>query len=63
MKLPREDKVSDLLGSLRKIPEFHLISWCENFVERHSFRIDSGESPETMRKLCLSTKFPRHEIR
>ena len=26
-------------------------------MERHSFRIVSGESLETMRKLCLSTKF------
>ena len=23
--------------SLQKIPQFHLISWCGNFVERHSF--------------------------
>ena len=30
-----------------------------NFVERHSFRIVSGDS----RKLCLFTKFPHHEIR
>ena len=28
-----------------------------------SFRIASGESPETMRKLCLSKKFPHQEIR
>ena len=32
-------------------------------MERHSFRIVSGESPETIRKLYLSTKFPHHEIR
>ena len=37
----------------RNIPKFHLISWCGNFVERHSFR----ESPETLQKLCVSTKF------
>ena len=49
--------------ALRKIPYFHLISWCGNFMERHSFRIVSGDSPETMRKLCLSTKFPHQEIR
>ena len=54
--------------SLRKKPKFdliswHLISWCGNFVERHSFRKASGESPETLRKLCLSTKFPHQEIR
>ena len=27
------------LTSLQKIPQFHVISWCENFVERNSFRI------------------------
>ena len=27
------------LTSLQKIPQFHVISWCGNFVERHSFRI------------------------
>ena len=41
----------------------HLITLCRNFVERHSFRIVSGKSPETMRKLCLSTKLPHQEIR
>ena len=46
-----------------KIPQFHLISWCGSFLERHSFRIVSGESPKTMWKLCLSTKFPHQEIR
>ena len=49
--------------TLRKIPWFHLISWCGNFVERNSFRIVSGDSPETMWKLCLSTKFSHQEIR
>ena len=48
---------------LRKIPKFHLISWCENFVKRHSFSIVSSDSPETMRKRCLSTKFSHQEIR
>ena len=33
------------------------------FCGMHSFRIVSGESPETMRKLCLSTKFPHQGIR
>ena len=37
--------------SLPKIPQFPLISWCGNFVEKHSFRIVSGDSPETLRKL------------
>ena len=33
--------------SLRKIPNFHLIAWCKNFVERHSFCRVSGNLPET----------------
>ena len=28
--------------TLLKIPWFHQISWCRNFVERHSFRIVSA---------------------
>ena len=32
-------------------------------MERHSFRIVSGELTETMQKQCLSTKFPHQEIR
>ena len=47
---------------LRKIPEFQLISWCGNFAERHRFRKVSGDSPKTMRKLCLSTKFSHQKI-
>ena len=31
---------------LWKIPSFHLISSCENFVEGHSFSIVLGELPE-----------------
>ena len=42
---------------LRKIPKFH-----ENFVGRYSFRRVLDELPETIRKLCLSTKFPHQEI-
>ena len=42
-----------LYTQLRRIPKFHLISWCEYFVERHTFR----------RKLCLFTKFPNQKIR
>ena len=49
--------------SLRKIPYFYLISWCGSFVERHSFHIVSSNLPETMWKLCLSTKFPHQEIK
>ena len=48
--------------TLRKIPLFHLTSWCGSFVERHNFRIVSGESPVTVLKLCLSTKFSHQEI-
>ena len=44
---------------LRKTPRFHPISWCENFVERCSFRRVSGGS----RKQGPSTKFPHQEIR
>ena len=54
---------SNLKFSLRKIPWFHLISWCGNFAARHSFRIVSEDLPETMRKLYLSTKFPHQKIR
>ena len=31
-------------------------------MERHSFRIVSCESPETMRKLCLSTNFSHQKL-
>ena len=30
--------------TLCKIPKFHLIFWCGNFLESHSFRSVSGES-------------------
>ena len=49
-------------NSLGKIPQFHLIFWCGNFVERQSFHIVSGNSPKTMRKLSLSTKFSHQKI-
>ena len=60
------DTSHTLLGQLRalsNILKFHLISWCGNFVKRHSFRRVLGDSPEIMRKLCLSTKFPHQKIR
>ena len=38
----------------------NFLEW--KFVERHSFSLFSGKSPETMQKLCLSTKFPHEEI-
>ena len=43
--------------------KFHLISWCINFLERHSFRRVSGYLPEILRKLCLSIIFSNQEIR
>ena len=36
--------LSFYLRSLRKIPKFHLISWCGNVLERLSFRRVSGAS-------------------
>ena len=42
--------------SLRKIPKFNLMYWCENFVKRQSFRIVSDESPE----LCGYCAFPQN---
>ena len=48
--------------TLQKISQFHLISLCGNFVERHSIRKVSGESPETLRVRCLSTKLTHQEI-
>ena len=32
-----------ILIHCEKIPKFHLISWCGNFVERYSFRVVSGD--------------------
>ena len=49
--------------TLRKIRLFHLTSSCGSIVERHNFRIVSGDLLEIMPKLCLSTKFPHQEIR
>ena len=45
--------------SLRKIPSFHLISWCGNFVEKKQFL----HIAETMQKLFLSTKFSHQQIK
>ena len=49
--------------SLRKIPKFLLTSCCESFVETHSFLRVSGYSVKTLRKHCVSSKFPHKEIR
>ena len=45
------------LKSLHKKRKFHLILPCGNFVKTHSFCRVSGESPETLRKLYVLTKF------
>ena len=60
-QLTQDQQISS--STLQKLPQFHLISWCGNFVERNSFRIVSGDSPEATRKLFLSTKLPHLEIR
>ena len=51
-----------LAVALCKMPQLHLISWCRNFAEKHSFRIVLGDLSKTMQKLCYSTKFPHQEI-
>ena len=53
----------NVLYHCAKTPWFRLISWCENFVERQSFCLALANLPETMRKQCLSTKFPHQQIR
>ena len=47
----------------RKIPYFHQTSCCGNFVEMHDFHRVSDKSPETLWKLCISTKFLYQEAR
>ena len=51
------------IHTLRKILIFNLVYWSGNFVVQHSFRCVSAETAEILRKLCISTKFPHHEIR
>ena len=46
--------------------KYWIFTWfpgVENFVESQSFRRVSGDSPETLRTLCVSTKFFHHETR
>ena len=45
------------LLALQKIPKFHLISWIESVVKTFC------DSPKTLQKLCISTKFPHKKIR
>ena len=40
--------------TLQKIPQFHLISWGGNFVERHSFRTVSGDSSFPLENVCIA---------
>ena len=46
-----------------KYCDFTCFSGVEIFVETHIFFGVSGESPETLRKLCVSAKFSHQEIR
>ena len=46
---------------LWKVPKFHLITWCTNFVKMHSFVRVSGDTPKTLRKMWVSTKFPHQK--
>ena len=50
------------IHKLRKILKFNLIYWCRDFAEMDSFRRVSGKLSETLRKLCISAKFPHQEI-
>ena len=58
-----QKKVNKFFRTLRKGQKFHLIFWCGDFVEKHSFQRVLSEPSETLRKLCLSTKFPPQGIR
>ena len=49
--------------TLLRIPYFYLISWCGSFVGRWGFHRVSSDLPESLRKVCLSTKFTHLEIR
>ena len=47
---------------LPKIPKFHLLFWFESFVETHNFRRILCNLARTLRKLRVSTNFPRQKI-
>ena len=49
--------------TLHKIPQVQLFSWGAKFLETHSFQRYLNESPETLQKLCVFTKFPHQKIR
>ena len=42
--------------TLRKVPKFHLISWCGNFKEMHSFAEFRAYRP----KICGNNAFPQN---
>ena len=48
---------------LHKIPNFHLISWCGNFVDRHSFSRVSGDSPKLYGNCAFPQSFRTREFR
>ena len=48
---------------LHKIPNFHLISWCGNFVDRHSFSRVSGNSPKLYGNCAFPQSFRTREFR
>ena len=54
--------VRPIRNSQRKIPLFHLISWCGSVMETQSFCTVLCDSPKTLRKVCVSTTFPHQEI-
>ena len=60
----RQQSLFELITVMHEIPKFYLISWCGNFVKKHSFcRISGknhkilGDPSDTLRKLCVSTQF------
>ena len=56
-------KVSMAVPSQCKIPKFHLIFLCGNFVETYSFSRVLGDFPESHQNICVSTKFLHQEIK
>ena len=47
-------------GYNAQMPKFHLILWCENFVEIHSFRSVSGD--ETLGNWAFPQNFYSQEL-
>ena len=48
LKMSQKTFLQVFVEKLHKIPKFHPISWCGNFVETHSFRRVLDESLETI---------------